>query len=323
MMAFYAHDFDVLVCTTIIESGLDIPNVNTIIVDDANRLGLAQLYQLRGRVGRSDRQAYAYLLYRYPDRMSEAAEARLEALAEFTDLGSGFKIAMRDLEIRGAGNLLGPEQSGHLEAVGLEMYLTMLGEAVRTLKGEEATPVEEEPTVDLPIEAVIPGTYVPDERQRISLYRRLAAVKSAEELDELSEEIRDRFGPPVQPVANLIRIVKLKLACREVGIESVAPQAGKVVIRLRKTHKLAVREREQLARMYRPSGVLRSDRGARKLLRATFEALEITFAYDPATPDRTFEAMDEVAFVLAHRDPRLARHTRVAESARTPAAAAR
>ncbi|MBM3472214.1 MAG: transcription-repair coupling factor [Armatimonadetes bacterium] len=323
MMAFYAHEFDVLVCTTIIESGLDIPNVNTIIVDDANRLGLAQLYQLRGRVGRSDRQAYAYLLYRYPDRMTPAAEARLEALAEFTDLGSGFKIAMRDLEIRGAGNLLGPEQSGHLEAVGLEMFLTMLGEAVRTLKGEDLTPVEEEPTVDLPIEAVIPGAYVPDERQRISLYRRLAGVKSEEELEALNEEIRDRFGPPPQAVQNLVRLVKLKLACRAAGIESVAPQAGKVVVRLRKSHKLSARERQQLERIYRPSGLLRSDKGERKLPRATFEAMEITFAYDPAAPERTLAAMDEVVFVLTNREPRAVGRERPAPRPRTPAAVAR
>jgi transcription-repair coupling factor (superfamily II helicase) len=322
MMAFYAHDFDVLVCTTIVESGLDIPNVNTIIVDDANRLGLAQLYQLRGRVGRSDRQAYAYLLYRYPDRMTAAAEARLEALAEFTELGSGFKIAMRDLEIRGAGNLLGPEQSGHLEAVGLEMYLTMLGEAVRTLKGEEAVAVEDEPTVDLPIEAVIPGAYVPDERQRISLYRRLAAVKSEEELGAVEEEIRDRFGAPPQPVLDLVRLVRLKLACPAAGIESIAPQTGKIVVRLRKECKLSVRERDQLARIYRPSGVLRSDRGARVLPRATFEALEIAFAYDPAAPDRTFAAMDELTDRLTHRNRGPEGRDRSAGRTRTPAAAA-
>ncbi|MBM3500813.1 MAG: transcription-repair coupling factor, partial [Armatimonadetes bacterium] len=320
MMAFYAHDFDVLVCTTIVESGLDIPNVNTIIVDDANRLGLAQLYQLRGRVGRSDRQAYAYLLYRYPDRMTPAAEARLEALAEFTELGSGFKIAMRDLEIRGAGNLLGPEQSGHLEAVGLEMYLTMLGEAVRTLKGEEPVAVEDEPTVDLPVEAVIPGTYVPDERQRISLYRRLAAVKSIEELEAVAEELRDRFGAPPEPVVALVRLVRLKLACREVGIEAIAPQAGKVVVRLRKTHRLSVRERDQLAQIYRPSGVMRSDRGVRRLPRATFEALEISFAYDPATPERTFEAMDDLTGVLANRSTAPA--GRASQRTKTPAALA-
>jgi transcription-repair coupling factor (superfamily II helicase) len=301
MMAFYAHDFDVLVCTTIIESGLDIPNVNTIICDDAHRLGLAQLYQLRGRVGRSDRQAYAYLLYRYPERMTEAAEARLQALQEFTDLGSGFKIAMRDLEIRGAGNLLGPEQSGHLEAVGLEMYLAMLGEAVRTLKGEETTPVEEEPALDLPVEAVIPSAYVPDERQRISLYRRLAAVRSHDELQDLEEEMRDRFGAPEQPVLNLVRVVALKLACRQVGIVSVAPQKGRLTARLRKSHKLTTRERRVLTALYRPRG--RASLGEATLLpRATFEPLEVSFAYNAQTPDRTFEAMEDLVGRLAHRE---------------------
>ena len=306
MMAFYAHDFDVLICTTIIESGLDVPNVNTLIVDNAHRLGLAQLYQLRGRVGRSDRQAYAYLLYRYPERMTEAAEQRLQALEEFADLGSGFKIAMRDLEIRGAGNLLGPEQSGHVEAVGLETYLTMLGEAVRSLKGEEMTSVEEAPTLDLPVEAVIPSAYVPDERQRISLYRRLTAVRAVEELEELLEEIRDRFGPLEQPVANLARVVKLRLACAKVGIATAAPQNGRVVLRMRPERKLTQRECRQLTAVYRPRGAaLRAARNASLMPRAIFEPLEISFAYDASQPDRTFAAMEEIAERLAHRVPRL------------------
>jgi len=302
MMAFYNHEFDVLVCTTIIESGLDIPNVNTIIVDDANRLGLAQLYQLRGRVGRSDRQAYAYLLHRYPDRMNEAAEARLQAVQEFTELGSGFKIAMRDLEIRGAGNLLGPEQSGHLEAVGLEMYLNMLGEAVRTLRGEQPTPVEDEPILDLPVEAVIPGTYVPDERQRISLYRRLAAVKSAEELEALGEEIRDRFGPLEAPVVSLMRTVTLKLACRQVGIASVAPQAGRLDVRLRPTHKLTLRERRIFTAVYRPRTAVLTKQQASLLPRVTFDALEISFGYDPTQPERIFDSMEELTGRLLARE---------------------
>jgi transcription-repair coupling factor (superfamily II helicase) len=302
MMAFYNHDFDVLVCTTIVESGLDIPNVNTIIIDEASRLGLAQLYQLRGRVGRSDRQAYAYLLYHYPDRMSEAAEARLQAIQEFTELGSGFKIAMRDLEIRGAGNLLGPEQSGHMEAVGLEMYLNMLGEAVRTLKGEEPAPAEDEPTIDLPVEAVIPATYVPDERQRISLYRRLAAVKSDDELAALEEEIRDRFGPPDQAVLNLVRIVRLKLACRLVGIAAVAPQAGRINVKLRSGHKLTLRERRIFTGIYRPRTATLTRHQANRLPRVTFDALEISFGYDPTRPERVFDSMEELTGRLSARE---------------------
>jgi len=302
MMAFHNREFDVLVCTTIVESGLDIPNVNTIIIDEASRLGLAQLYQLRGRVGRSDRQAYAYLLYRYPDRMSEAAEARLQAIQEFTELGSGFKIAMRDLEIRGAGNLLGPEQSGHMEAVGLEMYLNMLGEAVRTLKGEEPTPAEEEPTIDLPVQAVIPVTYVADERQRISLYRRLAAVKSAEELEALEEEIRDRFGPPEQPVLNLVRIVRLKLACRVVGIAGVAPQGGRIDVKLRPTHKLTARERRLFTGIYRPRTAVLTRQQADLLPRVTFDALGISFGYDPGRPERVFDSMEELTGRLSARE---------------------
>ncbi|MGQ9731573.1 MAG: transcription-repair coupling factor [Candidatus Zipacnadales bacterium] len=324
MMAFYAHEFDVLVCTTIIESGLDVPNVNTIIIEDAHRFGLAQLYQLRGRVGRSDRQAYAYLLYRYPERITKAAEARLEALAEFTELGSGFKIAMRDLEIRGAGNLLGPEQSGHLEAVGLEMYLAMLGEAVRTLRGEKLTPLEEEPIVDLPVEAVIPADYVPDERQRISLYRRLAAVKSESELEELLDEMRDRFGvPSAPPILNLIEILKLKLTCYRLGIESVTPQGSKLVVRLHKNYKLTPLERSRLAQIYRPSTRRTAQDLAAKLPRATFEPLEISFAYDPARPDRTLESMREIIYLLSHRAPHLASRVRVRDRLRTAAARAR
>ncbi len=303
MMAFYAHEFDVLICTTIIESGLDVPNVNTIIIDNAQRLGLAQLYQLRGRVGRSDRQAYAYLLYRYPERMTEAAEQRLEALGEFSDLGSGFKIAMRDLEIRGAGNILGSEQSGHLESVGLEMYLAMLGEAVRTLQGEEISPMEDGPTLDIPVEAVIPSTYVADERQRISVYRRLTAVKNVEELEGLLEELRDRFGPLEQPVANLARVVKLRLACAIVGIESAAPQSGKLVIKIRQDRKLSQRECRQLAGIYRPrAAAVRKRREGSLLPRATFEPTDISFAYDPAKPDRTFAGLEEIVTRLSHRE---------------------
>jgi transcription-repair coupling factor (superfamily II helicase) len=239
--------------------------------------------------------------------MTEAAEARLQAVQEFTDLGSGFKIAMRDLEIRGAGNLLGPEQSGHLEAVGLEMYLAMLGEAVRTLRGEQPTPAEEEPALDLPVEAVIPAGYVPDERQRISIYRRLAAVKSAEELAAMTEEIRDRFGPLVAPVENLTRIVQLKLACREVGIASVAPQSGRIYVKLRPTHKLTARERRLFTAVYRPRTATLAREQASVLPRVTFEALQISFAYDPSRPKRIFAAMQELAERLTAREMQVSR----------------
>lgn len=239
MMAFYGEEFDVLVCTTIIENGLDIPNVNTILVDDADRLGLAQLYQLRGRVGRSSRQAYAYLLYRYPDQMTLEAEERLKAIEEFSKLGSGFQIALRDLEIRGAGDILGGQQSGHLSAVGLDLYTQMLADAVKRLKGEKSGPSEGHPTLDLPVEAILPASYVPNENQRIGLYRRLAAVEQLEELKGLVTELRDRFGKLPGAVRNLVRVVQLKLRCMAVGVVDIATKDDRVVVTLddQTTHK--------------------------------------------------------------------------------------
>lgn len=220
MMDFYEHKFDVLVCTTIIESGLDIPNANTIIVNDADKLGLAQLYQLRGRVGRSDRQAYAYLLYR-PDKMlTEVAEKRLDAIREFTDFGSGYRIAMRDLEIRGAGNLLGAEQSGQMSAVGFDLYCRLLNEAVKELRGEEVEEIQL-PPVELPVDAFIPQSYMPVEAQRILFYKKMAAVKSASEVQAVQEELEDRFGDPPRVVWNMLAMLRLRLRCYELGIESI------------------------------------------------------------------------------------------------------
>ena len=221
MMDFYEHKFDVLVCTTIIESGLDIPNANTIIINDADKLGLAQLYQLRGRVGRSDRQAYAYLLYK-PDKMlTEVAEKRLDAIREFTDLGSGYRIAMRDLEIRGAGNLLGAEQSGQMAAVGFDLYCQLLSKAVSELKGEEVEEIEL-PPVELPIDAYIPQGYIPAEAHRILFYKKMAAVKSKDDVQAVQDELEDRFGDPPKPVWNMLAIIRLRLRCRELGIQSIS-----------------------------------------------------------------------------------------------------
>ena len=209
MYDFINGDIDVLVSTTIIETGLDIPNANTMIIQDADRFGLSQLYQLRGRVGRSNRMAYAFLLYRRDKLLKEVAEKRLAAIREFTDLGSGIKIAMRDLEIRGAGNLLGEAQSGHMEAVGYDMYCKMLNEAVLKLKGEG----EEESfttTIDLNIDAYIPDSYIKNEYQKLDIYKRIAAIENEEEMDDMTEELIDRFGDIPKKVQQLLHIAALK-----------------------------------------------------------------------------------------------------------------
>lgn len=210
MFGFINGEIDVLVSTTIIETGLDISNVNTMIIDDADKLGLSQLYQLRGRVGRSNRTAYAFLMYKRDKMLKEVAEKRLQAIKEFTELGSGFKIAMRDLEIRGAGNLLGAQQHGHMEAVGYDLYCKMLNEAVRALKGE----IEEEEifdtTVDIDIDAFIPPTYIKSEFQKLDMYKRIAEIENEEEFLDMQEEMLDRFGDLPNSVNNLLNIALLK-----------------------------------------------------------------------------------------------------------------
>jgi len=302
MLAFYAEEFEVLVCTTIIENGLDVPNVNTIIVDDADRLGLAQLYQLRGRVGRSNRQAYAYLLYRYPERMTEQAEERLNTIEEFSELGAGFKVALRDLEIRGAGDILGREQSGYVTAVGLDMYCQMLAESVKALKGDQVADDEAgHPALDLPLEAVIPAAYVPGEMQRIALYRRLASVNGAEELDDLIREIKDRYGELPTPAKNLMTIAYLKLGCRDVGITDVGARNGRIQVRLSSKIALNRRERLMLEELYRETvrGKRRTD--PPKLLRPTFEATAMTFVYDAREPGRMLASLQEIIERLRER----------------------
>lgn len=229
MMDFYEHKFDVLVCTTIIESGLDIPNANTIVINESDKLGLAQLYQLRGRVGRSDRQAYAYLLYRPDKVLTEIAEKRLAAVREFTELGSGFRIAMRDLEIRGAGNLLGPEQSGQMAAVGFDMYCQLLARAVSELKGEEVEEIEL-PPVDLPIDAYIPNSYMPTEAHRILFYKKMAAIKNVADVQAVQDEMEDRFGDPPRSTWNMLAIIRLRLRCHELGITSIQTQRNQIKV---------------------------------------------------------------------------------------------
>lgn len=233
MMDFYDRKYDVLVCTTIIESGLDVPNVNTIIINNADKLGLSQLYQLRGRVGRSTRQAYAYLLYKANEILTEVAEKRLSAIREFADLGSGFKIAMRDLEIRGAGNILGAEQHGQMISVGFDMYCHLLAEAIRELKGEEQPSQKTLPPVELPVQAYLPEDYIPSENLRIGTYRKMARVVTAEDVGRLEEELDDRFGPPPEPVRNALAILRLRIEADKLGIQSIVEDQSRVSVQLR------------------------------------------------------------------------------------------
>ena len=228
MIAFYQGECDVLLCTTIVENGLDVPLANTIIVDGAENFGLSQLYQMRGRVGRSSRLAYAYLLYRPNKALSEVAEKRLQAIRDFTELGAGFKIAMRDLEIRGAGNLLGPQQHGHIAGIGFAAYCEMLEDTIHRLKGDNPKAVPEpEPVLELPLEAYIPDDYIEDPRYKMELYRRLAELEYRNK-DDLLDEIIDRFGPTPLEMDNLWRISALRSLCRIMKIRGIAVHPGSI-----------------------------------------------------------------------------------------------
>ena len=224
-------ELNVLVCTTIIETGIDLPNANTLIIEDADHLGLAQLHQLRGRVGRSNRRAYAYLTYRRGKVLTEVAAKRLAAIREFAEFGSGFKIAMRDLEIRGAGNVLGPEQSGFMLSVGYDMYLKLLEEAVLTEQGQTPTK-RTECSADLSIAASIPDRYVPSPEQRMDLYRRIAAIRDESEADDLVDELIDRYGEPPRTVNNLISVALLRAAASQAGVTDIAQKKGQLVFTL-------------------------------------------------------------------------------------------
>jgi len=226
---FWEREHDVLVCTTIVESGLDMPTVNTLVVDRADRLGLAQLYQLRGRVGRRGQRAYAYLLYPGDHKLSEEAYERLKTIGEFTDLGSGFKIAMRDLEIRGAGTMLGAEQSGHIAAVGFDLYVEMVSEAVGELT-DTVRPTADTVQIDLPVTANLPRDYIARDDVRMEAYRRLAAVTNAADVDDILAEWNDRYGPPPAPAAVLLDVARLRAECLRLGIRSVSVQKGRARI---------------------------------------------------------------------------------------------
>jgi transcription-repair coupling factor (superfamily II helicase) len=231
MLDFLDGNIDILVTTTIIETGLDIPNVNTLIVYDADRLGLSQLYQLRGRVGRSNRIAYAYFTYQKDKVLTEVAEKRLQAIKEFTELGSGFKIAMRDLAIRGAGNLLGAEQHGFINSVGFDMYNDMLAKAVKEIRGEQTEPAPE-PVIDVQLEAYLPDDFIPDPAQKIAMYKKFRYVRSPEAADDLEEELEDRYGDLPEAVRNLLDVTRMKSYAVQYGVESISTQGPETTIRI-------------------------------------------------------------------------------------------
>ncbi|TXJ04437.1 MAG: transcription-repair coupling factor, partial [Aeromicrobium sp.] len=239
MVQFWEGNFDVLVCTTIVESGLDVSNANTMIIERADTLGLSQLHQLRGRVGRSRERAYAYFLYPPDKPLSETAHDRLQTIASHSELGGGMAVAMKDLEIRGAGNLLGGEQSGHIADVGFDLYIRLVGEAVAEFRGEDGP--EPEVRMELPIEAHLPHDYVSSERLRLEMYKHLAQVRTSEDVDQIVAELKDRYGPLPEPVELLIEVALLRIKVRASGLREVTaagsnmhfspvvlPESGKV-----------------------------------------------------------------------------------------------
>jgi transcription-repair coupling factor (superfamily II helicase) len=261
LLGFMRHEYDVFVCTTIVENGLDIPLANTMIIEHAERHGLSELYQLRGRVGRSNRRAYAYLLVPADKELSEIARKRLAALREFSDLGAGFKIAALDLELRGAGNLLGGEQHGHIAAVGFDTYVHLLEETVRELKGEEV-PLEIQSALNLGLDIRIPAEYIADEQQRLRIYKRIADVREAEQAAAMRTDLADRYGPLPDAVETLLRFALLRSNAQRMGIEAVDRRGGALNI---KFHPGAKIEPERLMHLvstrpgaqFTPAGVLR------------------------------------------------------------------
>ena len=235
MVDFSNGEYDVLVSTTIIENGLDIPNANTIIVNNAAFFGLAQLYQLRGRVGRATHQAYAYFLYNKDAKLTPLQEKRLRAIYEATELGAGFRIAMKDLEIRGAGNLLGAEQSGFMNSVGFDLYVKLLAEAVQELQGKQAEVAAPTATVDLPLDSYLPDEYIGDRTLKVNFYQRLANLNSPEQIEAMTAEFNDRFGPPPQPVKNLLAMVRLKVEAAALGFEAIALKDNELVLTVKRT----------------------------------------------------------------------------------------
>jgi transcription-repair coupling factor (superfamily II helicase) len=261
MMKLVRGEYDVLVATSIIENGLDIPRANTLIVNRADRFGLADLYQLRGRVGRADRRAYAYFLIPDEETLTPIAKRRLAALKEFSDLGAGFRLAALDLELRGTGNLLGAEQSGHMNSIGLDLYLKMLEQTVQELKGTPSQP-EVRTTVNLGLDIKIPESFIADESQRLRMYKRISSIATAEERADMEAELIDRYGPIPSPVLNLLNYALLKSAAEKLLIQSVERKADELWVRF---HPQALVDPERLTRFVRrrresslrPDGILR------------------------------------------------------------------
>jgi len=249
ILDFMEGDYDILVCTTIIEIGLDIPNVNTIIINNADQMGLAQLYQLRGRVGRSNRLAYAYLTYRKDKVLTEIAEKRLRAIKEFTEFGSGFKIAMRDLEIRGTGNIFGPEQHGQMLSVGFDMYCRLLEEAVKELQGQDITE-SSEPSIEIPVNAFIGEDYIADQGTKMEIYKKIMLAREMADAYEIEEELEDRFGAPPEPVRNLVTLAKIRARCYQMGIQNISQHNGSIVIKFAPSHSVTGEQLVRLARDY-------------------------------------------------------------------------
>jgi transcription-repair coupling factor (superfamily II helicase) len=249
MHRFIHGGFHVLVSTTIIENGIDIPNVNTIIIDRADLYGVSQLYQLRGRVGRSDRVAYAYLFYPRDRALSEVAMKRLQVISDFTELGSGFKIAMKDMEIRGAGNLLGREQSGDIYSVGFDLYLRLLDEAVHRLENAQYE-AETETLLELEYTGFIPNAYIDGAQEKMEVYKKIASVKTRDELESLHGELMDRFGPPPDEAASLLSLAEIRIICRDISVFSLKEKGGSVRVEFGKVSKVKI---ERLLRLMKES----------------------------------------------------------------------
>ena len=261
LLAFMHHEYDVFVCTTIAENGLDIPLANTMIIEHAERYGLSELYQLRGRVGRSNRRAYAYLLVPPDTELTDIARKRLAALREFSDLGAGFKIAALDLELRGAGNLLGGEQHGHIEAVGFDTYLRLLEETIQDLKGEER-PLEVHSALNLGLDIRIPAEYIADEQQRLRAYKRIADIRDPEEAEKIRGDLADRYGPPPEAVETLVQFALLKTKAQHIGVEAMDRRAGALNIKFHPASKIDPARLMALVSnfagaQFTPAGVLR------------------------------------------------------------------
>jgi transcription-repair coupling factor (superfamily II helicase) len=279
MLGFMRHEFDVLVSTTIVENGLDIPLANTIIIENAERHGLSELYQLRGRVGRSNRRAYAYLLVPPDTELSEIARKRLAALREFSDLGAGFKIAALDLELRGAGNLLGGEQHGHINSVGYDMYMSLLDQTVRELRGERIAP-EIHATMNLALDLRIPAEYIGDENQRLRAYKRIAECGEDAKGRAIIEELEDRYGAAPEAVRMLVRFAVVKSRAERVGIESIERKQGFLNFKFHPDSKAEPQRLMELVRtspgaQFTPAGILRLSLAGNNDPGAVLGALEL------------------------------------------------